>query len=206
METNMAKIEIRYHLSSKGQKILIAQGKPASETQVVVLDDLQNRLLDLAYVDQQGHVSLNLEDYTRNWHAKKDSLNGTQFWLESDGEWVKRHTYRLDSYRIEPVDAPILSDIYGQEVSMVLAVIAKSHADQQAITDSLPGLDAEDAKHYAGAKLKYEEQERLKAIRVEVRRELEATYQESSTKIENITSLIEGKNRVRTAQIRAILG
>jgi hypothetical protein len=197
----MAVVQIRYSLSRKGQKFLIAQGKPANDAQVYDLDDPQNKLLELAFVDSKGKLSLDIDNYLKHWHVKSTHAQTfPNIYVDGMG-WQFRHTFQLDSYTSSDynLDTPI------NTVDGVLAVIAANNARKQAVADTIPALEADDANQYKDACAKFAEQERVNALRAEVRKELETSYQEPSRKINTIAELIEGKTRVRTAQIRAIL-
>lgn len=201
------KINVTVDYSVAAQKILVTNRQPAEAAQTFTLLDLHCVLLPYASIDSDGVVSLILRNIIQEWYINKDTQfnnpNYPQFHIEGEktgnNGWYYTYKYEVTSHSTIPLDKPVSS------VEEILALIVANQNVKTELESKLPELDAQSIRDYQLAHEKYVIQENNKALRKQLKAELETEYQNSFAKINQIRELIDGKQRVRTAQIETIL-
>lgn len=192
------KTVVKYTLNQDGQRVMASLGFPAQANQKITLDiPLSTKGL---YINHDGIGILEFE-YTHypklssDFLPVPDDLHGGK----DDLPYVHHCQAKVWTNGQYGIPTPLLS------VDDVLIFIASETAKIEAITAQLPAKQAEyDAKYEAEVVAQKARIQHLTDV-AEARKQLENQYSYSLQKLNQLRDLIDGKQRVRTAQIVTIL-
>jgi hypothetical protein len=189
MDNKTIKTVVNYQLNQAGRIAMAKLGLPAQEKQSITLDmplDTPGLQIDS---DGIGYMSFNYI-----YHPELKTTN--DYYNAESNPRIYHWKVYLYSNATNGIPTPLLS------VKDVLDFATTQKAKEDTITAQIPIAQAtEDARYETAIK----EQITQNKIRNEVRNQLEIKYQNAAKKLGQITDLINGKTRVRTSQIQAII-
>lgn len=181
---NTVSVNVTYSVTSEAQRKLLEMGKPAQSAQRITLEIPRDHLSEFPItIDKDGTVHLSLKEphYTDYGYGKPSDLR--------DCSGVKCEGCGK-SAAFGALSEPVFS------LDDVRALFARNQADESAVTTQITHKN----------ELKQIREQVTTEVTAQVQREMDAKYDAPVKKIAAIREIINGKNRVRTAQIAEIIG